>query len=84
MNSADGECGIRRNLGPRAAKVLRLRFGFLSADRGVRRIGVSEGKNPPASRFASVGPLWQRGQRRHSRAGDLFSTAEQGNEELFG
>jgi putative transposase len=39
--------------------------------------GVSEGKNPPASRFASVGPLCQRGQRRRSRAGDLSSTAEQ-------
>jgi hypothetical protein len=33
--------------------------------------GMSEGKNPLASRFASVGPLCQRGQRRRSRAGDL-------------
>jgi hypothetical protein len=39
--------------------------------------GVSEGKNPPVSRFASVGPLCQRGQRRRSRAGDLSNTAEQ-------
>jgi hypothetical protein len=46
--------------------------------------GMSEGKNPLASRFASVGPLWQRGQRRRSRAGDLFCTAEREDKELFG
>jgi hypothetical protein len=45
---------------------------------------MSENKNPPASRSASVGPLWQRGQRRRSRAGDLDSTTEQEHEELFG
>jgi hypothetical protein len=33
---------------------------------------MSEGKNPPASPCVSVGPLWQRGRRRCSRAGDLY------------
>jgi hypothetical protein len=33
--------------------------------------GVSKGQNPPVSRCASVGPLWQRGPRRRSRAGDF-------------
>src|SRR5215471_11191223 len=59
-----------------AKDVVGLRFPV--SPRPVRRKELSEksaqrapkSKNPPASHYASVGPLCQRGRRRRSRTGD--------------